>query len=269
MASNPHSTSFGWIGSVLLHAAVAAILYHTMVHPKPAPTKFIEITLGSLPGGQGSLPQFKLPQHSEAVGAAPVDANVNNPVTMPSRTFTFGTDDVIRLPATKKSVNVDPNAPLTMSGKISPSRDENRTSSYYAPTPGRKEGPMGIQSGGNDGNGLTPGRGGSGKGGFGSGDGVGDNVSFGVQWANGVNRKLLSGEAPGFPAGVNVAAQIKLRVFVMADGTVRSAAPAQKGDTRLENAAINKVKLWKFEPLPGGQTQAEQACTITFNFLLK
>jgi TonB family protein len=72
-----------------------------------------------------------------------------------------------------------------------------------------------------------------------------------------------------YPAGVNISAQIKLKVRVQPDGIVRSVAPAQKGDTRLENAAISKVKLWKFEPLLSSQAQMEQECSITFNFTLK
>ncbi len=270
MSSRYHSTSFGWIGSIVLHAIVAVALYYSVVQPKQITAKYIEITLGSLPGGQGSLTKFTLPNQSDVhAGIEQTSENLNNPVTLPTRTLTFGTDDIIRLPATKKSVNVDPSAPLSMTNKISPSRDDKRTSSYYTPTPGRKEGPMGIQSGGNSGTGITPGNGGNGKGGFGSGDGIGDNVSFGVQWVNGPNRKLISGDAPVYPSGVNISAQIKLRVFVLADGSVRSATPAQKGDTRLENSAINKVKLWRFEPLPGGQSQTEQTCTIIFNFTLK
>lgn len=269
MTPSYHSTPIGWIGSVLLHVAVGYLLYISVVPQATLPTKYIELTLGSLPGGEGSLPNFPLPKQSDAVpGVEQTAENLNNPVTLPTRSFAFGTDDVIHLPATKRSVNTDPSAPLSTTNKISPVK-EDRTTSYFSPNQSKKEGPVGIQAGGESGNGIVPGRSGAGKGGFGSGDGIGDNVSFGVAWVNGGNRKLLGGDVPTYPNGVNVTAQIKLRVRVMPDGTVRSVAPAQKGDTRLENAAISKVKLWRFEPLSGAQTPNEQDCTITFNFTLR
>ena len=97
----------------------------------------------------------------------------------------------------------------------------------------------------------------------------GSGVGYAIQWGGGGKRKLLEGNAPKYPAGVNQRAQIKLKVVVLPNGIVKSAQPIQKANTKLENAALKEVRLWKFEALPTAQKQKEQTCQITFNFDLK
>ena len=264
-----HKTSLGWVTSFLFHTALGILLYYTYFIPKQPATQFIEINLGSIPGGEGSLPKFVLPAKSSSdISSERNSPEVNNPVALPKRVFSPFNEDVIHLPTSKKAVSADTATPLTLSNRPVPKIDEQRSNTFFSSTTGKRESAVGSANSATDGNGIVPGRGGDGKGGFGSGDGIGDNVGFGYQWANGGNRKLISRDMPSFPAGVNISAQIKLRVRVQPDGTVRSAAPAQKGDTRLENAALGKVKLWKFEPLLSAQPQVDQDCTITFNFTL-
>ncbi|MDD8017388.1 MAG: TonB family protein [Bacteroidota bacterium] len=270
MTSHYHNTSFGWIGSVILHGVMGIILFFSYFHPTLPQTKYIEISLGTMGGGSGNLPKFSLPTQAEPdITTEEKTSTVNNPVALPGRTYFPLTEDVIHLPTTKKSVNSDPNAPITLSNKITTGRDERRSSSFYSSSPGKKEGPTGSYSGSENGTGVVPGSGGEGKGGYGSGDGIGDNVSFGIRWANGINRRMTVGDIPTYPSGVNTGAQIKLRVVVLPNGTVKTATPLQKGDTRLENAALAKVKFWQFEPLQSAQPQLEQVCNITFNFKLK
>jgi TonB family protein len=50
---------------------------------------------------------------------------------------------------------------------------------------------------------------------------------------------------------------------------VKSLNPIQKANERLEEAALEKVRFWRFEPLSSTQPQVDQTCTITFNFKLK
>jgi outer membrane biosynthesis protein TonB len=270
MTQQYHTTSLGWVFSILLHTGIGVLLFYSYFVPKQPTTQFIEINLGSIPGGDGSLPKFVLPAKSSSdVSSEERSTEMNNPTELPKRTYFPLNEDVIHLPTTKKSVSADPSTPLTLSSKPLPKIDEQRSNNFTSSSTGKKEGAVGSYNSTTNGNAVVPGRGGDGKGGFGSGDGIGDNVSFGFQWSNGGNRKLVSGDMPVYPSGVDVAAQIKLRVVVSSDGSVRSATPAQKGDTRLENAAISKVKLWKFESLLNAQSQIEQVCTITFNFTLK
>jgi outer membrane biosynthesis protein TonB len=110
--------------------------------------------------------------------------------------------------------------------------------------------------------GVTPGSGGL-------GEGVEKGVAFSIQWTQGGTRRKISGDIPKYPSGVNVEAQIKILAVVLPDGSVRSAQPAQKANTKLEDAAMKEVRFWKFEPLRQSQPQREQSCIVTFLFTLK
>lgn len=107
---------------------------------------------------------------------------------------------------------------------------------------------------------------GSGPGGGGGGTG-GD--GFGLKWLQGNVRKKISGDLPKYPEGVNVEAQVRIRAVVLPDGSVKSVQPEQKGNSRLENAAMHEVRSWRFEALPASVPQVEQACIVSFLFKLR
>jgi hypothetical protein len=58
---------------------------------------------------------------------------------------------------------------------------------------------------------------------------------------------------------------IRLKFFVMPDGTVGDVIPLQKGDPELERLAILSMKSWEFEPLPEGMEDI-QTGIITLRF---
>jgi TonB family protein len=270
MKSGHYHTSLGWITSFCLHALLGVFLFLYHFYPTIPSTKYIEISLGTLSGGEGGLPKFAIPQQGNPeTDDAEVTTNLNNPIALQERKYFSLNEEIIRLPSTKKTINADATMPLTLSNKTVPDRDEKRSSNFFSTSTEKKGSPSGSVSGNANNNGIAPGNGGTGKGGFGSGDGVGEGVSYGVQWMNGISRRRTGGEVPMYPPDVNMSAQIKLRVVVLPNGNVKSATPLQKGNTRLENAAMNKVKFWRFEPLLSAQPQVEQICDITFNFELK
>ncbi len=82
-------------------------------------------------------------------------------------------------------------------------------------------------------------------------------------------RKIYSYELPKYPAGVSKEIDVKLRFTILPDGTVGKIFPLIKADTRLESAAINSLKRWRFEPLPDGQNQSGQTAVIIFPFRLQ
>jgi TonB family protein len=90
-----------------------------------------------------------------------------------------------------------------------------------------------------------------------------------MQWSDGGTRRKISGALPEYPRGANVEARITLGAVVLPDGTIKSLKPLQKGNTRLEEAAMKEVRLWRFEPLKSSVPQREQACSIAFNFRLR
>lgn len=101
------------------------------------------------------------------------------------------------------------------------------------------------------------------------GSGLGDSNGFSMIWLLGGTRRKLSGALPKYPSGVNVEAQISILAVVATDGSIKSVQPAQKANTRLENAAMKELRFWKFEPLRSSAPQIDQTCVVTFNFKLK
>lgn len=249
----------GWVISVAFHAIVAVLLFYSTFRQYIPEPQFIEMTWGDISSLQSPLPN--IPSEKATAKEETQEADqTDNSIALPSRTYLDLPDEVISVKQNKKNISADVPSNSRKNGKLSA---EERQTNIVSSGLGTRENIAGKSSGSTTMQVATP---------FGSGTeagGLGNNIAYSVQWAGGGNRKLLAGAMPTYPPGVNVSAQIKLQVAVQPDGTVRSAAPAQKGDTRLENAAISKVKLWKFEPLLSAQPQIEQLCTITFNFTLK
>lgn len=259
MVRSTRELQLGWIVSFVFHAIVALILlYSTFRQYIPEP-QIVEMTWGDINALNTPMPDLPAQQTAAREEIQEAD-EADNSVALPSRNYLDLPDEVISIKQNKKSLSADAPSTTGRSGKITA---EERQTTVVSSGLGTRENAVGRSQGTSSVQSASPVGSGSRTGGLGS------NVAYAVQWAGGGNRKLLSGDVPAYPPGVNVAAQIKLRVRVQPDGTVRSVAPAQKGDTRLENAAIGKVKLWKFEPLLSAQTQSEQECTITFNFTLK
>lgn len=98
---------------------------------------------------------------------------------------------------------------------------------------------IGVKDGVTDGTGL--GSRGTGKG---KGLGFGD-----IEWGGGGNRIVLQKPLPKFPPGVNTNAELKFRFTVLPDGSVGRIIPLQKADPRLEAAAMDALRQWRFNRL--------------------
>ncbi len=106
---------------------------------------------------------------------------------------------------------------------------------------------------------------GTGLGTRGSGPGLGE--GFGdIDWGGGGNRVVISKKIPTFPPGVNTSAQIKIRFTVRPDGTVSQMVPLQKADPRLERAAMDALRQWRFNPL---NEDIDMVGIIPFTFRLR
>lgn len=95
--------------------------------------------------------------------------------------------------------------------------------------------------------------------GRGKGEGWGD-----IDWGGGGNRVVLVKKKPPFPSGAQPAT-IRIQFRVRPNGTVGRMMPLQKADPRLEQAAMDALRLWKFNPIPGS---AEMVGIIPFQFKL-
>jgi TonB family protein len=94
--------------------------------------------------------------------------------------------------------------------------------------------------------------------------GFGYDIDFG---GKGI-RKIYSYVIPKYPEGVAKEIDVKLKFTILPDGTVGNIIPLIKADNRLESAAINSLRQWRFEPLPPGKKQFDQTAVIVFPFRL-
>jgi protein TonB len=92
---------------------------------------------------------------------------------------------------------------------------------------------------------------------------------FDIEWGGQGTRKIYSYALPEYPEGVNKEIDIRLRFSIKPDGTVGSIFLLTKADTRLENAAINSLWQWRFEPLSGNQQKVDQTAVIVFPYRLQ
>lgn len=82
-------------------------------------------------------------------------------------------------------------------------------------------------------------------------------------------RKIYSYILPEYPEGVSKEIDVKLRFTILPDGTVGKIFPLIKADARLELAAINSLRQWRFEPLPVNAKQIAQTVIVTFPYRLQ
>ena len=95
------------------------------------------------------------------------------------------------------------------------------------------------------------------------------NSGFDIEWGGNGKRKIYSYTLPAYPEGVNKEIDIRLRFSILSDGTVGTIFPLTKADTKLENAAMNSLRQWRFEPLPVKQKKTEQFAIIVFPYRLQ
>lgn len=93
-------------------------------------------------------------------------------------------------------------------------------------------------------------------------------MGYDIDWGGYGKRKIYSYNLPEYPSGVSKEVDIRLRFSILPDGSVGTIFPLTKADTKLENAAINSLRQWRFEPLRNNQKQVEQYAIIVFPYRL-
>lgn len=248
----------GWVGTLVFHLLLAIVLFLWKMNSTATEQDFIEVSLGSVSNIRAATPLRSGRAGSEGSSLSSV-APGKRVVQLPERTFA-GPDEVLSVPATKK-LDVD-EKPLQQRSQVA-SNAKSQKDRGLSRGVGDKEKAMMPGAGEFAGDVVDPRASGV------SGGDIGNSVSVSMQWSGGGTRKKVSGGMPEYPKGVNVEAQIKIETVVTPGGGVRSLKPAQKGNTKLEEAAMGAVRLWKFEPLRKSSPQKDQTCIVTFNFLLR
>ena len=253
----------GWIGTIIVHLLLAIVLFLWKLDLSASQPEYIEVSLGSI--AQISTSSSLQPSVRKSVSgpSAPV-VQRSKSVDLPERRFSAA-EEVLRLPpTTKMSADAQPSK---LSRLVAGSSGATKDRGARAGGEGSKK-LTARDLGGNAGEVADPiGSGNAGSGNPGSE--IGKAIAVSMQWSDGGNRKKISGALPEYPPGVKVESQIRIELTVQPDGSVKSLRPAQKGNMKLEEAAMKETRFWRFEPLGKSLPQLDQACVVTFNFQLR
>jgi len=83
----------------------------------------------------------------------------------------------------------------------------------------------------------------------------------------GLNRAPVSTPLPVYSEQVN--ALIRVRIVVDPQGRIIQRIPLLKGNARLEQAVMDALLRWRFNPLPPNAPQENQTGQVTFRFTLR
>jgi protein TonB len=236
--------------SILIHLFIGFLffLFYTF---SSKDNSLIEIKFGEPGGGSGGFgPMVQKismitlsPQHEKSIESVQKDENPTE--NLPDLSSEIKNDEKISMSVSKNKKE-----------KIETHFTSNEN---IIPAGTNKEG-KGIGNGSGTGSGIGNGNG------NGAGDGLGE--GFGIDWGGRV-RKIYNYIIPSYPAGVNKNIDVKLRFSILPDGTVGKIIVIKKADNRLEQVAIDALRLWQFEPLPKNSKQEQQITTITFPFRIE
>ncbi len=95
------------------------------------------------------------------------------------------------------------------------------------------------------------------------------NYGFQIDFGGKGIRKIYSYQLPAYPEGVSKEIDIKLRFTILPDGSVTNIFPLLKADSRLELAAINSLRQWRFEPVRSSGKKNPQNAVIVFPYRLR
>lgn len=255
----------GWFGSLLFHGVLLALL--VLLHiPEILPKEdLIELSWGAVTSPSSevrSAPSLQATSSSAKEGRVEIPSRnkpASQPVELPKRNFRDLSPESVPLARTEK---LAPSEAAPQEGENAVSSVGEREAVSEARLGERDQIPTVDQGRGAPG--AVPASGGGTPGGD-----VREGVTFSIQWMEGGTRRKLSGDLPGYPSGETIEAQIKILAVVRPDGSVRSVQPTQKANTRLEDAAMKAIRLWRFEALRSNQPSVDQNCVITFLFTLR
>lgn len=221
---------FSFSASIITHIALLALFLLVKVSQNYASKDYVELSFGNS-GYSGS---------AGGAGTSIEDIQPGSENEMNEKTIEK--DKVVKEVELPKALNVTKENPV----KPADNKDLNIKPKSEALNPDNKN--------------FSEGQGnkGTAKSGFG----------FDIDWGGRGTRKIYSYILPAYPEGVNKEADIRLKFSIMSDGTVGSIIPLTKGDTKLENAAINSLRQWRFEPLGQSQKDLEQNAVIIFPYRL-
>lgn len=231
MVLNIRNTSY--LISVGVHLLILLLFLLLTFSPEYPPRDYVEVGFGNFGTGNpsgGKSTQLNQVQESTDLVKANKAEEVVKDIELPKAKNTETENAVVQADKSKETSKQE-----SISQKVQ--ETDNPSSSSSNAIGGGSEGPAGF----------------------------GYEIDFGGKGA----RKIYSYSLPQYPDGVSKEIDVKLRFTILPDGTVGTIFPIIKADRRLENAAINSLRQWRFEPLPRGAKIQEQTAVIVFPYRLQ
>lgn len=245
-----------WIGlatSLALHALLLfAFTFLTAATPDEQQLGFIEVELGQFSEGRrvqqapvetpdAAQEQPKeQPREAQKEASPPKEAK---PVDLPDQPDRIADAEKITSPDTETISPEKKNNPEEVR-KTEPKEESRPVKPLGSGAP---DGATGAQSGD-------------------EGEGA-DEMKAAPYQIEGLNRNALFAPLPSYREKVN--ATIRVRISVNPQGRIVQRLPLLKGNPALEQAAMQALARWKFNPLPPNAPQEMQTGVVTFHFRLE
>ncbi|MDR0927597.1 MAG: energy transducer TonB [Ignavibacteria bacterium] len=231
------------IGAPLVLGLLSLLYFWTDIAPDTVPIKYdvVPLTLLNFGNGDGTgMSKGNLSAEGEAHKGSTPQSQLN--------------DAEIAAKTTQAQHNAETDP--TLSTNIKPVTNVASTDANKTDDIGNSAKNIGTSDGSIDGSGL----GNRGRG-MGLGEGFGE-----IEWGGGGNRMVLSKKPPRFPTGTNTSGEIRIKFRVKPDGTVSKMVILKKSDPAFENAALEALRQWRFNPI---KDTVEMEGIIPFRFKLR
>ncbi|MSP64315.1 MAG: hypothetical protein EXR24_01115 [Ignavibacteria bacterium] len=259
MISQKKYISIGWFFSIVIHVLLIWFAFLTPFSVKSTPPDFTEISWGPI---NEALLNENIPLSTPTSGASGIaqkEIEANNIISLPKRSNLVRDEEKINSPTTSKKESEDYSPTVTKQKNLSTSSE---LTNPIGTTKGKIKGEITGED--LDGSNIVSS---PYKGGISTKSAT--DVGFNIQWSGTFTRSIYNKVLPKFPDKVSQQAQIKIKVTVAPNGTVKDSKPLQKENPALEQVSINAIAQWVFEPLQSSFPQKDQTCIITFNFVVK
>lgn len=246
-----------WIGlaaSVAAHAVLLFLMtFLTAAAPETEPLGFVEVELGSFSEGRpvqqapvenpdaAQDRPTEQPVEPQAVAASPPEEA--KPVDLPDEPEQLPDEDVVSTPETE-----------TISPEVRNNPDDVRKNEPDDAS--RPIKPLGS--------GTPDGTSGAASGAEGEGTEEQRAAPFQIE---GLDRNALYAPLPAYSEKVN--ATIRVRITVSPQGRIVQRLPLLKSNPALEQAVMDALSRWTFNPLPPNAPQEAQTGVVTFHFRLE
>lgn len=245
---DPKSERNGILGSFVVHALLLVAFYFTEATPEPVEQLgYIQVEFGEFSEGRPvksvpeSVPEPTPPPEEPEVEEAPeeIEPLDSKPVDLP---------DAEPLPEEPEIESPD-----TETEAIVPEEPDEQPAEED-----KEERPAEVKP---LGSGVTDSNSGAKSGEDGTGS---EAEKASPVFIEGLERDLMARILPPNSVGVN--ADIKVRIFVGPDGSVKKTEFVQKGNPQLDIQVLIAVRKWRFNELPPNAPQELQEGVVTFKF---